>query len=189
MNALKFAAAVVAVAGLVGCGGGPRTYRVAVNQSSLDTLPASCYLQGAAPTDPVTSTNGDTRFEWALWDGTDKQYLDVGSIAVALGNAYPVGTNGQANQNGLSLSGVIEGGPTVFTQEKKKVLTSANESDTRTMTITFEAAPGPTGKGTLYVKSTYTCAGTCNARTNCEATLPFIARRIDGDNTTIYTGR
>ena len=173
----------MAAVGLVSCGGGqPRVYKVAVNPSALNALPASCFRTGSTSTDTTTFTNAFVDMEWSLWDGpADKQYLDVGTnLVFALGQANAIKICSGA---GDSLPCLIEGGPKAFTVSRVAVKNSVSpaETDTRTVTITFDDTPGATAKGTANLKSTYTCSG-CN-QPSCEVNLPFVARRIDAQAT------
>jgi hypothetical protein len=168
---------------LCACGGGqPRIFKVAINQTALEALVATCYRNSTPPTDTVTTTNGFVARDWTLWDGVgDKQYLDVGVNTWQLGHANPVQTGGASSS---SLSPVIEGSGKVFSQSKQINKTASGETDVRALTITFTETPGATAMGTINLKSTYTCAG-CG-QPSCEANLDFSGRKVEGDPTIIY---
>jgi hypothetical protein len=173
------------VIALCACGGGqPRVFKVAINQSVLEALSTTCYRSGQAPTDTTTNTNGFVGRVWTIWDGVDnKQYLDIGTGTWQLGQANPIQVGGVGI---AALSQVIEGGGKVFTESKQINRTTTNETDVRSVTVTFDEAPGATAKGIINLKSTYTCAS-CG-QPSCEANLPFTGRKLDGEQTIIYTG-
>lgn len=168
---------------LSACGGGqPRYFKVAVNQTALESLVATCYRNSTPPTDTITTTNGFVAKDWTLWDGVgDKQYLDVGVNTWQLGHANPVQTGGAGS---ASLSPVIEGSGKVFSETKEINKTASGETDVRALTITFDQSPGATVTGTLNLKSTYTCTG-CG-QPSCEANLSFTGRKVEGNPTINY---
>jgi len=187
MRFMMLAVAALAVA-LISCNGGqPRLYKVAIDPSPLNNLATTCWNTGNVPVDTTTLTNGFLDYEWTIWDGAaDKQYLALTQTTFALGNANPVRV---CTGNADSLPCLIEGGAKSFSSSRVFTRNSVNpvETDTRTLTITFDDTPGETAKGTLNVKSLYACSGSCN-KTSCEVTLPFVARRVDAQANTNYQG-
>ncbi|MFL5321347.1 MAG: hypothetical protein ACJ790_16930 [Myxococcaceae bacterium] len=183
MKALKIAAFAAVVAGLVGCGNSQaRLYQLAIDASALGNLPPSCYANNTVPTNKTELTNYKGEDQWAIWDGPDgKQYLDMGTTSFTLGNADPV-----------VVTGVIEStDPKVFSGTRtdrtlpNPSAANPNFSDTQvgTVTVTFDDL-GNTTKGTIQLKSEYTCTSCQNngGKVNCSAQLAFTGRRIDYSN-------
>jgi len=157
------------------CGGGqPRYYRVAINRSALENLPASCYAGGVVPSTTDKSTNVVEVQQWSIWDGTDgKLYLVIGDLSgFTLGNAERVRISGEA----------IEGGPTSFTAVREQV--SSQRTLKTTATISFTELGG-TAKGILSLNSEMTCTN-CGTPT-CGVTLPFSGRKLEADPLMVYT--
>lgn len=183
MRASKVVLASFVVA-LCACGGGqPRYFKVALNQTALESLAATCYRNSTPPTDTTTTTNGFVAHDWILWDGVgDKQYLDVGQNTWQLGHANSVQTGFSST---ASLNAVIEGSGKVFSETKQINKTAVSETDVRAVTITFDQTPGATMTGTINVKSTYTCSG-CG-QPSCEANLEFSGRKVEGNPNINYS--
>lgn len=156
-------------------GGQPATYKIALDQSPLETLPGSCYTSGMAPTNPPEVTGLFADREWTFWEGSDgKIYLDMGTL-----NVGPLGSAGN-----ISFTGMVQGGPREWIVERKATF-NTTELETRSFTFTFTDL-GFTAEGSLLVKYLYECTG-CG-RPSCEATLPFNGRKIEAQATTIYGG-
>jgi hypothetical protein len=167
MRSTWWAVGAVAVGSLLGCGQQPRYYRVAIDETPLHNLPASCYESGTAPTDQTTNVV-DVE-QWILWDGVEgRKYLQVGNIDYALGDADDVDINGDA------LVSTGEGGETTFTARR----TRTNPDRVYEATYTLDQE-GETLEGTIALSST--CTGTACAVASCTATLSFVGRRIDAD--------
>jgi len=173
----------------VSCGvGQPKLYKVALNPSALNALASTCWRPGNAPVDSTQISHGFNESDWTIWDGTqDKQYLAFSATTFALGNANPVRV---CTGSGDSLPCLIEGGGKAFTSSRVFTRNSVNpvETDTRSITLTFDDTPGATASGTINLKSNYSC-GTANCtQPSCEVTLPFVARKVESQQTTIYQG-
>lgn len=192
MRCLMLATAALAV-GMISCGGGqPRTYKVAINQTALAALPTSCYRTNNAPQNTTAVTSGFVDSEWTIWDGpADKQYLDIGTNTWVLGdaNAVVTGTASNVNPNNPTLPSLIEGSQKTFTEQRvfTRNTVSPAEVDTRSVTVTFDDVPGDTAKGHIDVSSHYTCSN-CGLP-SCDASLPFVGRKINAQPSVIYSGQ
>ncbi len=183
MRAVKFAIAAAMVAGLVGCNTGqPRIYRIAIDNSPLTSLPPSCYQNNTVSTLRSIGTNLRSETQWTVWDGVEnKQYLDVGSLSIKLGQA-----------DSVTVGSMIEGADKVFSgQLVEQKLPDPNSQYTYTKTLSLIVSfddMGAAPKGTIEVSSQYTCTS-CNNndnKVNCAAQLAFTGRRVDASNTAIY---
>jgi hypothetical protein len=173
---------------IVGCGGGisgnPTVYRIAVDQTALESLPAECFVDQAVPTTRENSENIRSGGQWTLWEGsTARQFLEVGTFVVAgLGNAAPV-----------DVGGVLESADKMnFTGRKteRTVQPGTQYSSVRTLTLTvhFDEMAATT-RGTIDVSSEYQCTDCANndGQVSCAAKLTFNGRRIDGTNDIDYS--
>jgi len=148
------------------CGSSPRYFQVAIDRSSLDSLPGSCYIGGNAPTITDKSTNVMIGQQWTLYDGEQgKSYLAIGDLSnFHLGDASAVSVRGN----------VIQGGPTSFTTTRTRV--DPTRTITTTATVTFTQLD-TTAKGTIKLDSSTACTGMCNAP-NCSGELPFLGHQL-----------
>lgn len=154
------------VAVFSGCGNSPRYFQVAIDRSSLDALPGSCYQGGNAPTITDKSTNVMMGQQWVIYDGEQgKAYLGVGDLSTfRLGDAPAVSVRGN----------VIQGGPTSYASTRTRV--DPTRTITTTATITFTQLD-TTAKGTIKLESSTACTGTCN-QPSCSAELPFLGHQL-----------
>ncbi|MDY7225900.1 hypothetical protein [Hyalangium rubrum] len=179
MRSIKLAVAVVAVSGLLGCGGSqPSIYRVAMERVTLANT-AACFRAGQVPTtNPDETTNMVDEEQWVIWDGIDDvQYLEPGNIDYSLGQAEDISIGGEAIQGGK-----VEDN-TVFTTTRTR-RESTTEIYTTSATYTIEKL-GKTLEGSLALSSA--CAGAdCGGIPSCNVTLRFVGRKISTDNLTVY---
>ena len=157
------------------CGNGqPRYYRIGINRTPLENLPASCYAGGIVPPTTDKSTNVVEVQQWSLWDGTDgKLELVIGDMSVfSLGNAERVRVNGDA----------IEGGPTTFSEIREQV---NPQRTVKTITTVVFTDLGPTARGTLTLDSNTTCTN-CGTPA-CKVDMAVTGRLVDSTPTMIYT--
>ncbi len=168
MRSTLWTVAAVMGGGLLGCGGQPKYYRVAIDSSRLADVPSSCYRSGSVPEADDKTNNVVDVGQWIIWDGVDGQkYLQVGDINYALGDAPVNITAGDAIVN-------TEAGKLTFTIERVRT----NPSSTARATYTFDNL-GDTAKGTLALS--YVCSGSTACAPNCEASVPFVGRRLEID--------
>jgi hypothetical protein len=176
---MTWAVGIVALGGLLGCGGGqPEVYRVALETAPLNNLATTCYRSGQAPNPNEDQTrNLVGQQQWVLWDGVEKtKYLEVPDINVDLGQAERVSID-DGGGNDVIQAVKNDDGKYVFTAERVQVATDFTL--TATAVYSFEDLGG-TAKGSLTLRST--CAGTgCTNRPSCETTLGFVGRRIKVD--------
>ncbi|HEX8822674.1 MAG TPA: hypothetical protein VF794_22290 [Archangium sp.] len=184
LRSTLYGVAAVVVGGLLGCGQPPKYYRVAVDESPLLNLPASCYPNGTAPT-PRTN-NVQSVQQWSLWDGTeDRKYLEVGAITYNPGNNAPT----------FSIPGEVivstgAGDKTTFVAER--TLTDPNR--TYRVTYTFDKEGGLFGgdviEGSigLFYSCTNTATNNCNQVNSCDTTLRFTGRQIDAEPMLLVNG-
>jgi hypothetical protein len=158
---------VVGATSLLGCGLQPQHYRVAIDESPLQELPSTCYRTGEVPADR-TNNVVDVQ-QWSVWEGVeDRKYLQVGNLNYRLGDAYNISINGDA----------------VISQEKadkptfvaERVDVELDRTITTRATYTLDSQ-GETLEGTLALSSS--CEGANCDRPACEATVPFVGRRLD----------
>lgn len=181
MRSIKWAVAVVAMGGLLGCGGPqPSIYRVAVERLTVQNVPSTCYRSGQAPTAPFpdVSTNLVDEQQWVIWEGVeDTSYLETGGVDYGLGQAQDVSIGGDAIQGGK------EDDNWVFTSTRT-LTESATEVYTTSATYTIESL-GETLEGSLALNSA--CAGAdCGGTPSCNVTLRFVGRKIKVDQLTAY---
>ena len=172
--------------------GQPRIYRVAIDESPVrQPLPPDCYRGNIVPAAADQRQNFRHDADWVIWDGADgkQQYLDTGAISYALGDAPKV-----------DVADAIEGADKTFIGIRTRITPLGNDrTDTRRtqVTVTFnDFSASPTG--TVALQGQYLCQGNACPNNNmdpetrsCQATLNFVARRIDVQNLTVYgnTGR
>lgn len=153
------------LAGLVfslsACGGPvtPELYALVVDYFRP---PASCYTDGMAPTDGVT-TAGPALFQVQVWDGPDgKAFLEVeqGGSTVDMGDAPSVSVRGV-------LTGTSGSDGWAFTTQTVDVNNAANTTITDTTGVTFTFRRSSTFKGTASLSSSRACMGTL-----CQGTQP-----------------
>ncbi len=156
---------------LAGCGDPhPNVYLVAIDESSLTSVPATCYFTGEVPGDVDQRSNAFSEQQWTIWNGesSDSNYLNLPAMTWKLGDLT------------LNLpDATLVGGPKEWTNVMSDVQGTSNTRE-QTLTITFEGEPGGTGKGTVFAKVTNTCTGNSSCR-SCEVSLPFFARRLPND--------
>lgn len=171
MNVARFALAAAVTLVFTACGEDGKYYRLAIDATPLNSLPASCFADGQVP-DPGQSTENLYRQGTVLaWDGADgAQYLDIGDFgSFDMGDAPTV-----------RIVGLIKGSKNTFTAAR----IDENGTEVRRQDLTFNFTDmGATAKGTITAKSTVTCTG-CGIP-SCEASLPFQGRRFDPDELTI----
>jgi len=181
MRSLKWAVAVVAVSGLLGCGNSqPSIYRVAVQRLTAENTPSSCYRTGQAPTTiPDKSTNLVDQQQWVVWEGLEEAvYLEPGTLNYAMGQAERVAISADAIQ------GAKADGTYTFTSERTQT-DSATEVYTTSATYTVDKL-GSTLEGSLALHSHCTGADCAGAPT-CDITLTFSGIKIDADQLSLYT--
>lgn len=181
MRAVKFAMFAALAVAFVGCNNQPLTYRIAIDASPLNSLPPSCYRNNYLNQDRTTTNNLREERQWVVWNGVEnKQYLDIGSMAVTLGHADPI-----------DVGDLIEGSDKVFSgQVVTQHLPEANgytNTKTTTLTVTFDDM-GATAKGSIDATSLYTCTNCQNNdnKVSCQAKFNFTGRRVDTAATTYY---
>jgi hypothetical protein len=183
MRLIKLVVAAAMVVGSCGCNSGqPRIYKIAINRTPLASLPTSCYRNNTPDNVQYTGENLREDAQWVIWDGTDKQYLDIGKFSVRLGDADPI-----------DVGSMIEGSDKVFdgTLVENELPTGGSSySHTKTLSakFTFEEM-GAVARGSIDLSSTYSCTN-CNNnddKLNCAAKLTFIGRKIDETNMAGYS--
>lgn len=179
------------VLALSACNAGqPRVYTVAVNLSPLLSInDARCYRGGNLPTNRATVNQAkyfaDT--QWIIWDGIEgNQYLDVGSLTFKLGDSPTI-----------EVSDLIEGAAGAFAGQRQVVeplqgAQNTSEQRSTSVGVTFDNL-GASPTGSMRLTSAYACAGQNCPMNNpspdaaqCEATIGFIARRVDVSNVVGY---
>lgn len=177
MRSIKWAVAVVAASGLLGCGSQPSIYRVVVDPVSQN-IPSSCYRTGQAPPAGDKSTNIKDQQQWVFWEGLeDKAYLEPGSISYNMGQAARVDIDGDA------IEGAKEDDVYTFVTERTET-ESATEVYTTSATYKIEKL-GETLEGSLALSSR--CSGTdCGGTPACDVTVRFFGRKIDADQIALY---
>ena len=161
-----------AAALLLACGPQPTTYLVAVDQSGLNSLAGSCYINGVPPANPTVFAPL-VQHEFTFWEGAQsKKYLQVDRISV------PFPSNDQFAFNGLS-----EGGPKqwVYNGTNNR---GNNTTETRNMELNFTDL-GATLVGSIAVTDTYACPSPPCGFQNCSVTLNLNGRQIE----TQYSGQ
>jgi hypothetical protein len=168
LRSTLYGVAAVVMGGLLGCGGQPSYYRVAIDRSPLENLPDSCYSSGSAPAPTDRTTNAVDVGQWIIWDGVeDRKYLQVGNITYGLGSSQV-----QINAGDAYVS-TGDAKKTTFVIER----TQTGPNRTMKATYTFDKL-GETAEGTLELS--HTCSGT-GCTPDCAATLRFVGRRLDVD--------
>lgn len=183
MKASLIAAAGVLALGLVGCGSSQsRVYTIAYDTSPTQNLPPSCYNNNTVPTQKVELNNERADMTFVIWDGAEgKQYLDLSVKSYDLGDADPV-----------IVDGLIEStdGKTFVGARTARNLPQPGSafSDTQvsTVTVNFEEI-GNIAKGTLSVKSDYSCTSCPNNTrvATCSAQFAFNGRKVDYENISV----
>ncbi|MEW6434778.1 MAG: hypothetical protein AB1730_25035 [Myxococcota bacterium] len=143
---------------LVGCNAGqPKLYRIAVDETPIRTIAnPSCFRGNILPSGrgTLTEVNFRKEDEWVIWDGVDKQYLDMGLQEWKLGDA-PL----------IRVADLIEGGAEkIFSAQRNEVTPfpgiQATESRQTQVVVTwndYSAAPS----GTIALNAQYACVGGC----------------------------
>lgn len=183
MKGTKLAVAATAALSLLSCGGTGqvRVFRVAYEATSpLNGLPSTCYEDEQLPTSRVETTNISDSATFEFFDGADgKAYLDL---------SLPFNRFGDVNiPNGFN-PGIIEGKDKVYSA----TVTNSGEpapGSTFKYSYTFEVKLDQLGdvlKGTLSIHYSFTStnpAPSAGTITDCSIEVPFIARKIDHDQT------
>ena len=151
---------------------GPEIYRIALDESALQTLPGNCYARGSAPSNLATSVSLRTEEQWVIWDGPDKSYLDRTGPDLKLGDTTTVSTN--------SSGATIEGTKNLFKAEWDQNY-SPGQKRTQLLAVAFDST-GATPKGHLDVSANDTNA----SNPVCSASFPFSGRRIDATRISNY---
>lgn len=182
--------------GLVACSGGePQIYRVAIDETPIRTLTIpSCFKGNVVPNDrqSVDEQNFRKDDDWAIWDGADKQYLDLGSQQWKLGSAPTIDVGDLIEGSGVANAA----GKYEFSARRTQNSQSGNVQESRQTTVTvtwddYSAAP----TGNIQLTSTYACVGQdCNAisgavpdSASCSLAINFAARRVDAQPMTMYS--
>ncbi len=173
----------------LGCGGGqPRLYKISIDQSPLNSLPATCYFESKIPQTRFTSSNLTTEGNWYVWDDIDSvQQLDLGNMGFPkLGDAEPIDVIDNFLVSGTDM--VFTG---TWTEQLLPQANLGNYSYTKTqsVTVTFKDM-GATANGTIDLVSNYVCTNCINGnndgKVSCATTLNFTGRRIDSEQLTAY---
>ncbi len=186
MRRSTLVAAALTVVVLSGCGGSNsvlRIFRVALDYTPiLGISNPSCYRNNNLPTDlgQTQQTNFKADAQWVVWDGTDKQYLDVGNLTLRLGHAPSI-----------AITDVIEGDGKSFVASRTTTTPYpgiANTSETRKQDVSVSFSDtGANPTGTITLKASYACQGNCPPQNpgsrgdaaSCDSQLTFVARRVD----------
>lgn len=183
MRTLRIVLAAVVVAGLASCSPAVAwIYRISVDMSGTQGLPASCYKNNQTPFDKTTLTGITEEYEWVIWPGMDgNNYLDMGRQTWDIGQAEQIKVGElllgkdktfEGTRVEQQLANPAAGNPTYSNQTDSKV------------TVTFDELGGA-AKGTIKLLSKYSCTsctigqGGDNKVATCEASLKFEGRRID----------
>ncbi|MEW5737803.1 MAG: hypothetical protein AB1938_02695 [Myxococcota bacterium] len=193
MRSLKLSVlGALSLLSLVGCNSGqPRLFRMAIDETPIRSIAnPSCFRGNILPSGrgTLTELNYRKEDEWVIWDGVDKQYLDMGNQSWKLGDSPTI-----------VVSDLIEGtGDLSFSAQRSAVtpFPGINATESRQTQVTvkwdnYSASPS----GIISLNSQYACvAGTepCPPQNpspdsvSCQATLNFFGRRIDVSQTTQY---
>ena len=182
----------LALLSLVGCNSGqPRLFRMAIDETPIHTIAnPSCFRGNILPSGrgQLTEVNYRKEDEWVIWDGVEKQYLDMGNQKWELGDAPKI-----------VVTDLIEGlGDKIFSAQRTEVTPFpgilATESRQTQVVVTwndYSTAPS----GTIALNSQYACVAGQEQCPNpnptpdsvsCQAQLNFFGRRIDVSQTTQY---
>jgi hypothetical protein len=185
MNSLKIALGTVAMIALVGCNNGqPRIYRVALGQ--LSGIGPACFKGGNLPQSNSDNKGFVDQLDMVIWDGTDKQYLDIGTQSFSLGDSPTIKINDEIESNADK---VFNGQHNVV----RNVATNYSEQRLTSITVSFnDYSTSPSG--TVDLKADYACSGSsCPTMNNpapdsvsCAGRLTFAGRRIDAQQITAY---
>jgi hypothetical protein len=177
---LVWACAAVALAG---CNNGqPRIYRVALG--ALGAVAPQCYKSGNLPQLTTDNRGFVTQFEATIWDGAEKQYLDIGSQTFSLGDSPKI-----------VVQDVMESSADkVFTGTRTRIQNVGNSIEQRSTNVVVKWNDyGFAPNGTMELKSEFGCnGGGCPAvnpapdAVSCTATLTFAARRVEAQQVTAY---
>lgn len=165
MRRLLLAAFSVALAG---CGGPitPELYALVVDYFRP---PASCYTDGMAPTDGVTTAPPQI-IQVEVWDGPD----DTAILEVQSGG----GSVDMGDAPNVNLTGVFKGTKSsdgwAFATQRVTVNNAANTTITDTSGGTFTFNRGNTFKGTASLSSSRACMGTLCTGTQPSCTISGI---------------
>lgn len=180
MKSSLIAAVGVFALALVGCGSSQaRVYSIAYDSSPDQNLPPSCFDNNTVPTKKTEYSNERKQLQFVVWDGAEgKQFLDISDKVWNLGDADPV-----------IIDGLIESpdGKVFVGSRTARNLPppGSNSSDIQvsTVTVTFEEI-GNTARGSLVVKSEYSCTGCPNNTrvATCSAQYTFSGRRAEYSN-------
>jgi len=161
---------------VAGCGGSQaRVYRIAVDPAPLLNLPTTCYRNNATQYEKTTWSNYKLQYDISIFDTVDgKSMLDMGSQTFQLGQAVPV-----------KVVAPIEGSANVYTaSSKQETLAAPNDPftdiTTTVVTVAFTELGG-TARGTLSLRSEYSCTNCSNNNNQvakCEVQLPFTGRQL-----------
>ncbi len=177
MNRLALAALAASTL-LLGCDPQPNVYKVAIDTSPLNSLPAECYASGSTPPTTVTTTNVVDEQTWTWWPGVDKtSYLQVGSLS-----GYNL-----ASAADIAIGDTIQGEDKTFTATRIVASTTGTaDTNTQTVKITLKDAPGATIQGTMFLRSEHTCSPSQCSRRTCEVTMNFVGRRLSVQQSATY---
>jgi hypothetical protein len=177
---------------LVGCNSGqPRLFRIAIDETPIRTIAnPACFRGNTLPSGRGTliETNFRKENQWVIWDGVDKQYLDMGQQTWKLGDAPTI-----------EVSDLIEGGAERTFSAQLLAVTpfpglDATESRQTQVVVSwndYSAAPS----GTIGLSAAYACVAGRDQCPNpnptpdsvsCSAVLTFFGRRIDVTQTMNY---
>lgn len=146
-------------------------YRVAIDLSPLQSLPAGCWQNGDVPPSTTTSTMKRESL-WSIWDvAGGKSFLDMGAANFQLGDADPVVVSGLIEGQNLAFSG------STLQRSKLDAGAAIDESAEQSIVVTFsDRTDTPTGS--LALSSTYSSNPPVAGRpSSCSASLPFVAKR------------
>ena len=189
-----FLVGALALVTLTGCNTGqPRIWRIAIDVTPVRTIAdPSCFRGNILPAGrgQLSEVNYREESEWVLWDGVDKQYLDIGSRTFKLGDAPEI-----------KVADLIEGGDKVFSAQRNVVTpfpgVEATESRQTQIVVTWNDY-GSSPAGTIQLTAQYACvAGRQQCPTpnptldsvSCRSQLNFVGRRIDVSQITAYPNK
>lgn len=193
MRSMKVVAlGALALISFAGClQGQPRLYRVALDETPVRTVNTpTCFRNSELPANRnnIVEQNYRSEDEWVIWNGVDQtEYLDLGSQAWKLGDAPEI-----------LVTDLIQGMDKAFSAARNvqsPISDQYIELRQTTVAVRFnDYSAAPTG--TVSLTSQYACTkarGECpqgtavaNDAASCTASLNFVARRIDVQQSTAY---
>ena len=167
MNRLGLTVAGVAAALVLACGPNPITYLVALDQSSLASLPGSCYPGGTVPT-PAPNVTPFVQHEFTVWEGAQgKRYLQIDQVRVN----FPTSNN-------FTFVGLAQGGPKTWSYSTS-VDRPNTTTESRTLELTFTDLGPSTLLGSAVATSTCSCPAAPCSCVDCTATFQLNGRAIE----------